>query len=174
VNSALSGIAIPRRRRLAATLSLFASLFVAVGAVAATGGGMPSTVRVFSALALVVAAVLGLISWGVLHSVKVDLAENQLDAAIEDAIAASNGGPPADEGVAGGGGKDIACSCGHDHDPDELHVTDTCARNGGPPANEGVAGGGGGGEDCSHNCDTCVLAAMRPSPTTPRTQRLSH
>jgi hypothetical protein len=146
VNSALSGIPITRRRRLAATLGLFAVLFVAVGAVAATGS-TPTTVRVFSAVSLAVAAALALIAWGVLHSVKIDLAESTLDAAIEDALAAR-------------GGTDIACSCGHDHDPDELHVTDACSHD-------------GNGADCTHNCDTCVLAAMRPSPTTPRAERLS-
>ncbi|MEO8889101.1 MAG: hypothetical protein ABI301_05415 [Jatrophihabitantaceae bacterium] len=147
MNSALSGIPVPRRRQLAATLGLFAVLFLAVGAVATTGGGS-ALVRVFSALALLVAAVLGLIAWGVAHSIKIDQAEMRLDAAIEDTISA-NGGPA------------TLCGCGHDHDPDELHVTDACDHD-------------GRGADCTQNCDTCVLAAMRPSPTRPRTERLSH
>ncbi|MGH8961117.1 MAG: hypothetical protein ACRDWT_07910 [Jatrophihabitantaceae bacterium] len=142
MNSALSGIPIPRRRGLAATLGLFAVLFIAVGAVAATGGG---ALRVFSALALAMALALALIGWGVLHSIRIDTAEARLDAAIEDAI--SSGGP------------ELACGCGHDHDPDELHVTDGCARD-------------GHGADCRHNCDLCLLAALRPSPTTPRSERM--
>ena len=55
----------------------------------------------------------------------------------------------------------ISCGCGHDHDPDELHVTDGgCAHD-------------GRGTDCTHNCDSCVLASLRPSPTTSRSARLA-
>jgi hypothetical protein len=144
VNSALSDIPIPRRRQMAATLGLFAVLFVAVGAVAETDTAT-SSVRAFSIVALVVAVLLGLIAWGVLRSVKLDVAEQRLDAAIEETVAAH-----------GGAGM---CSCGHDHDPDELHVTDACQHD-------------GTGSDCGHSCDSCVLAAMRPSPNRPRSQRL--
>jgi len=147
VNSALSGVPIARRRTAAATLALFAVLFLAVGAVAATGTGT-GVVRAFAAVALLVAVVLGLLAWGVAHSVKLDLAEQRLDAAIEQAVAAH-------------GGTALACGCGHDHDPDELHVTDACAHD-------------GAGETCEHDCETCVLAALRPSPTTTRAERLSH
>lgn len=111
----------------------------------AATGDKGATVRVFSAVALVVAATLALVAWGLLHSVKIDTAESQLDAAIEDAIAA---------------GTDLSCDCGHEHDPNELHVSDTCAHD-------------GSGAKCSHDCDSCVLAAMRPSPTPPRTERLT-
>src|SRR3954452_15075555 len=45
VNSALSTVPIERRRRLAATLGLFAVLFVTVGIVATTGS-TPGVVRV--------------------------------------------------------------------------------------------------------------------------------
>jgi hypothetical protein len=148
VNSPLSGIPIERRRLLAATLGLFAVLFVAVGVVATTGT-TPGVVRVFSAVALSVAVLLGAAAWGITHSVQIDLREQRLDKAIEDAMA-ERGGP--DPG---------ACGCGHDHDADELHVSDeSCAHD-------------GTGTDCTHSCDTCVLASLPPSPTRSRAERLS-
>lgn len=148
MNSALAGIPIERRRHFAATLGLLAVLCVAVGVVASTGR-TPGIVRVFSAVALLVAAFLGLTAWGVAHSVKIDLAEHRLDAAIEGAVASS------------GAGTDLSCGCGHDHDIDEMHVTDaSCAHD-------------GLGTECAHSCDTCVLAALRPSPTRSRAERLA-
>jgi hypothetical protein len=146
VSSTLSAIPVDKRRRLAATVGLFAVLFVAVGVVATTGSS-PGVVRVFSAVSLGVAAVLALAAWGIAYSVKVDLAEQRLDAAI----AASVGELGRDE---------ISCGCGHEHDPDELHVVDAgCEHD-------------GRGVGCTHSCDTCVLATLRPSPTTSRSARL--
>jgi hypothetical protein len=41
-----------------------------------------------------------------------------------------------------------------------MHVTgDACAHD-------------GTGSACSHDCETCVLKALRPSPTTPRADRI--
>jgi hypothetical protein len=146
----LAGIAIERRRRLAATLGLFAALFVTVGVVAATGAGTTPGAIAFSAIALTMAALLGLMAWGVTHSVRLDMAEERLDKAIEEAVAAR-----------GGAAGDLACGCGHDHDADEMHVT------GEPCAHDGT------GLECAHSCDTCVLSALRPSPTRSRAQRLA-
>jgi hypothetical protein len=163
VNSALSGIPIERRRRSAATLGLVAVLFVTVGVVALTGS-TPGVVRVFSAISLAVAAVLALIAWGVAHSVKLDAAEQRLDAAIDAAVQ----GRPA-----------LACGCGHEHDADELHVTDaeqlgvTDAEQLGVTDADACAHDGSGGA-CAHDCDSCTLQALRPSPTTPRAERLPH
>lgn len=135
VSSQLSRVPVRGRRQFAATLLLFATLFVAIGAVAATGGGTAAA-PVFSAIALAIAVLLGLVAWGLLRSVKLDLAEQRLDAAIEQAVAASGG---------------ALCSCGHDHDPDEMHVsTDACAHD-------------GTGSACAHDCETCVVAALRSS-----------
>jgi hypothetical protein len=147
----LADIAIERRRRLAATLGLFAVLFVAVGVVAATGAGtMPSAVGVFSAIALAVALLLGLMAWGVTHSVRLDLAEERLNKAIEEAVAG-----------AGDAVGDLTCGCGHNHDATEMHVSgEACAHD-------------GTGAECTHSCDTCVLASLRPSPTRSRTERLA-
>jgi hypothetical protein len=142
VNSRLSAVPIAGRRRLAATLGLFSVLFIAVGAVAATGTGSAAA-PVFSAVALVIAALLALMAWGIAHSVKLDLAEQRLDRAIEETMSARGAS---------------MCGCGHDHDPDELHVTDACAHD-------------GSGAACAHDCDTCVLAAMRPSPSQTRAER---
>ena len=61
MSSPLSGIPIAKRRRAAATLGLFATLFVAVGAVAATGGGS-SAAPVFTGVAIVIAVLLGMTS----------------------------------------------------------------------------------------------------------------
>jgi hypothetical protein len=146
VSSSLSGIPTARRRRLAATIGLFAMLFVAVGLVATTGT-TAGAVRVFSGVSLAVAIILALTAWGIMHSIKNDLAEQRLDAAIEASIK--------DSGIQ-------TCACGHDHDPTEMHVTDAdrCAHD-------------GSGVGCTHDCQTCVLAAMRPSPTKSRSARLA-
>lgn len=154
VNSSLSGVPIAARRRLAATLGLFAVLFVAVGAVAATGRGTAAA-PAFSAVAIVVAVLLALIAWGVQRSIRLDLAEQRLDAAIEQAVAAR-------------GGDVIACGCGHDHDPSELHVTDAEA----PHEHGASCAHDGSGAACGHDCETCVLAALRPSPSQTRSQRM--
>jgi uncharacterized low-complexity protein len=146
VSSALSGIAVEKRRQVAATLGLFAVLFVAVGVVAETGSA-PTLVRVFAVAAILVALLLGLAAWGVVHSVRADLAAARVDEAIDEVMATA--------------GADLQCGCGAAHDPDELHVSDD------PCTHDGAGG------DCTHSCDTCVLAAMRPSPHVPREQRLN-
>ena len=146
MTSPLSGIAVEKRRRLAATLGLLAMLFLAVGAVSATAtvNAVTTTCIVVS---LGVAVLLALLAWGVLRSVQADVADRRLDAAIEAAMAA--------------GGRSM-CDCGHEHDPDELHFVDgegqhltgsshTCAHD-------------GTGTDCAHSCDTCVLASLRLDP----------
>lgn len=145
VSTPLSSLSVPRRRHVAATLGLFSVLFIAVGAVAATGT-RTTVVTVFVVIAFVIALLLALMAWGVLHSISLDLrtvqaagAGRRIDAAIEQALAEQ-------------GGSAIGCGCGHDHDPDELHVTDDpCSRD-------------GGGHECSQTCDTCVLSRLRAVP----------
>lgn len=155
MTSPLSGIAVAKRRQLAATLGLFAMLFIAVGAVAATGA-TTAPIKAFVVVALLVAVLLGLLAWGVLHSVQLDVADRRLDAVIEAAVRA--------------GGRSM-CDCGVEHDPDEMHFVDGQGQH--------VSGKSfgcahdGQGSDCAHSCDTCVLAAMRPSPNTTRAQRLA-
>jgi hypothetical protein len=141
VASSLSRIPIAKRRQLAATLGLFAVLFIAIAAVAGTG---PATGvnRAFLIVALLVAVLLALTGWGVLQSVKADLDEERLDAAIADAVASR--------------GRSL-CTCGHEHDPNELHVVDeepACAED-------------GLGHGCAHSCETCVLATLRSTPARP-------
>jgi hypothetical protein len=152
VASPLSQIEIEKRRQVAATLGLFAMLFIAIGAVAATG---PATavIRGFVVVALVVAVLLGLMAWGVLRSIKLDRDEARLDAAIEQAVRKS--------------GRNM-CDCGHEHDPDELHFVDGEGTHltGAKCAHDGT------GTDCSHSCETCVLAALRPSPRSTRAERI--
>ena len=146
MTSPLSGIAVEKRRQLAATLGLLAMLFLAVGAVSATATVNAITTACI-VVSLVVAVVLSLMAWGVLRSVRTDAADRRIDAAIEQAMKA--------------GGRSM-CDCGHEHDPDELHFVDgegqhvtgsshTCAHD-------------GTGTDCAHSCDTCVLASLRLDP----------
>jgi hypothetical protein len=155
VASTLSRIPLDRRRRLAATVALFASLFVAVGAVATTGpadGG----VRAFAALAFVAATFLALTAWGLVRSVRLDAAERRLDDAIAKSVAAS--------GVASGVG---SCGCGHDHDANELHVQGATAA----AHTATFCEQDGRGVSCSHSCEVCVLSTMRPSPDATRAAR---
>src|SRR4051812_19569796 len=152
MSSPLAGIPTERRRRAAATVGLFAMLFLTIGTVAATGRSSEAA-PVFAAVAIVIAVLLGLIAWGIVRSVRADLAEQRLDAAIEATLA----GRPEFASL---------CSCGHDHDPSVLHVTDAdepeaCAHD-------------GGGAACAHDCSSCVLTALRPSPSRTRAERLAH
>jgi hypothetical protein len=151
VTSPLSGIALAKRRQFAATLGLFATLFIAVGAVAATGA-TSAAIKAFVIIALLIAFVLGMVALGVLRSIRLDLAEQRLDAAIADVVQARGGS---------------MCSCGHDHDPTEMHVVrDDHAQH----VNGDACAHDGSGADCSHSCDTCVLAALRPPPAARRPQ----
>lgn len=143
MSSSLSGIPAQKRRQLAATLGLFSVLFIAVAAVAETGVDT-GVIRAFVIVALLVAVLLALLAWGVAHSIKADLVDADLDAAIEQAIRARGGS---------------MCDCGHDHDPTELHVTDDpCEQD-------------GAGVECTHSCPTCVLATMRPASPRPSPRR---
>jgi hypothetical protein len=159
VSSTLSAISIERRRRLAATLGLFSVLCVTIGIVATTGSA-PGLVRVFAVISITFAVVLGLMGWGVSHSVRAELAERRLEAAIDSAI---------DE-ISAKRGSPLACGCGHDHDPTEMHVSDAGAQRPSPGKHARHAAGcehDGSGNDCAHNCDTCVmrevLASLRDS-----------
>jgi hypothetical protein len=131
VTSRLSAVPFGARRRLAATLGGVAALFAAIGAAALTGAGPVSVV--FAVLGFVFAGLLALTAWGAWRSVTIDAADQDLDRVLEAAVAASGAS---------------MCSCGHEHDPSELHVTDACAHD-------------GSGAACAHDCDTCVLAALR-------------
>ena len=133
MSSSLSAIPIAKRRHLAAVLGLFSTLFVTIGLVAWLGR-VSTAIVVFSSVALVTALVLGAMAWGVIASVKNDLAEARLDRAIEAGVTASGG---------------TMCDCGHDHDPNEMHVT------GAPCAHDGS------GDACAHDCDSCALQALR-------------
>jgi hypothetical protein len=144
VTSPLSGIAPEKRRQLAATLGLFAMLFVAVGAVAATGA-TTALMKTFVVIALLVALVLALVAWGVLRSLRLDLADQRVDAAIAAAIRAN--------------GRQI-CDCGHEHDPDELHFVDGEGQHLTGSSTPACAHDGTG-DDCAHSCESCVLAALR-------------
>jgi hypothetical protein len=136
VPSRLSTVPARSRRHIAAVLASFAALFTAVGTVAATQAGT-ALLQAFVAVTLLVALLLALLAWGFAYSVKVDAAESSVDDAIEQVLAERPGS---------------LCSCGHEHDPTELHFTDAECRHDGT------------GTDCSRECETCVLAAMRPSP----------
>ncbi len=142
VNTALTAIPIRQRRRVAAVLGGFAVLFLAVGAVTATDASSAGLVAI-AVVAFLVGLTLALVAWGVHASVRRDGAERRLDAALEAALAAN--------------GRTFTCDCGHDHDPDELHVVDEPAAATAEPA----CAHDGSGVECAHSCDTCVLAAQR-------------
>lgn len=151
--SPLSAIAPAKRKQLAATLGLFAMLFLAVGAVAATGA-RTTTLKVFVVVAFVFAVLLALAGWGVANSVRIDRAaegERELDDAIAEAMSAHGG-----------------YGCGHDHDPSELHFVDgdpeghDAHHAHGPSAD--ACDHDGRGHECTHSCDTCVLTALRSTP----------
>jgi hypothetical protein len=130
MTSSVSRLPFSARRKVAMAFALFCVLFLAIGAVASTGRGEASA-PVFAVIAFVVAAVLGLVAWGLHRSIRLERAEASMDAAIQDTLARS--------------GRGRLCDCGHDHDPTELHITDAeCSHDG-----SGVA--------CAHDCDTCVL-----------------
>ena len=145
VASSLSRVPVEKRKQLAATLGLFSVLCVAVAAVSATGPDSVS-IRVFMTVGLVAGVVLALMAWGVANSIRLDKAEAEVDAAIEAAV----GG----HGPHGAHGQ--LCGCGHQHDPDELHITDA------EPEPSASCAADGHGHDCTHSCDTCVLAAHAP------------
>lgn len=128
-------------------------LFIAIGAVATTGA-TTALIKGFVVVALLIAVLLGLMAWGVLHSIKLDLNDRAVDAAIVEAMQAA--------------GRSM-CGCGHEHDPDELHFVDGEGQHltGAKCAHDGT------GVDCSHSCNTCVLAAMRPSPSQTRADRMN-
>lgn len=148
MTSPLSGIPLAKRRQLAATLGLFAMLFIAVGAVTATGA-TTAVIKACVIIALVVAVLLALMAWGVLRSVRLDAAAQQLNAVVHDAVQNAGG---------------LLCGCGHDHDADELHAVDEPGQDitGMRQSSAGDAcAHDGTGLACSHSCDTCVLAASR-------------
>lgn len=145
MSSQLSRVPIRGRRRLVATLLLFAALFLAIAAVAAVGSGT-SGAPVFCAIALIVGVLLALVAWGVQRSVRIDTADRALTEAVEETLRA--------------GGYQNMCGCGVEHDPTELHLvgdqpgqsTDACAHD-------------GSGAACAHDCQTCVLAGLRAQPS---------
>lgn len=149
MSSSLAGIPVHKRRQIAGTLGLFAALFIAVGAVAVTGTSS-ALLTVIVVIAFVVGAVLAVLCWGVAASITDDVADRQLDAAVEAALAAA---PPTVR-------RQFSCGCGQEHDPDEMHVVDAE-----PPAVTDVCAHDGAGVACTHSCDTCALARLRPSPT---------
>ncbi len=133
VTTALSALPAATRRRGALGLFGFAALFAIVGVLSLFGGHV--VLLVLGIAILVMALTLALAGWGMWRSIRVDASEKELDRAIEYAMAAHGG----------------MCDCGHEHDPEELHVTDACAHD-------------GTGAVCAHDCQTCVLAALRDSP----------
>ena len=126
MSSSLSSVPVERRRHGAAIAALIAALLAAMGILPWVGVAS-APVRVFSVVALVAAVLVALVGWGLLASAGADRAEARLDAAIVSTVAEAGG----------------TCSCGHEHDPDEMHIAD------GTPCPTG--------ETCTHDCGTCLL-----------------
>jgi len=154
VTSPLSSVPVARRRRAVWTLGAFALLLAAVGAVATTGRTSAATIT-FAVIGFGAAVLVGLIAWGIAHSITLDESDAMLEAVLTDAISTAG----------------MTCSCGHEHDPDELHFVDGNGGVEGENAHAQHVTGrrapacehDGAGEACSHDCDTCVLASLRPS-----------
>ena len=144
VTAPLSAVPSAKRRQLAAVLGLFAVLFCAVGAVALVGQG-GAVVAVLAAAAFALGLMNGLAAAGLLRSLRLD-ARQQADAEIDASIDAA-----INEALAKHGYQSM-CTCGHEHDPTELHIVDAepCAHD-------------GFGAACAHDCEACVLTALRPS-----------
>jgi hypothetical protein len=111
-----------------------------VSAILVVAGTLPWTahtavlVRVLAIAVFAAGVLIGLVAWGLHHSIALDrrhAAEAEFDAALIEAA-----------GPAG------ACGCGHAHDPEELHIVDACEHD-------------GDGERCERNCESCVLATLR-------------
>jgi hypothetical protein len=134
VSASLSTIPVATRRRAAVGLAGFALLSTVVGVLAIVDGH-PALVTV-GVLALLAAAVIILAAWGMWQSVRLDVAGVRLDAAVVGVLAEH--------------GDSLTCGCGHQHDPNELHV-----RTGTECAQDGT------GTMCARTCQTCVLAARR-------------
>jgi hypothetical protein len=132
--STLSRVPLAARRKMALMLGLFCALFLAIGGVSLTGQGQAAEFF-FASLAFVLAAALGFFAWGLYRSVQIDQAELALDAAVQETLVRA--GRPGQ-----------LCDCGHDHDPNELHVTDAeCSHD-------------GTGTACAHDCQTCVMRGL--------------
>jgi hypothetical protein len=127
-------IPVATRRRAVVGLGGFALLSTVVGVLALLDGH--AALVIVGALALLAAAMIALAAWGMWHSVRLDAAAALLDTAVAGVLAEHD--------------DSLTCGCGHQHDPNELHVhTGTeCAQD-------------GTGTTCSHSCQTCVLAARR-------------
>ncbi len=151
MSAALSSIPARKRQQLAGMLAGFAALFVAIGLVAATNASS-AALKIIVVIAFVIGVLLGLLAWGVVASVRHDRGEQRISAALDAALAAS-----------GKSLRDLTCGCGHEHDPDELHVVD---EDGSP-----ACAHDGAGTDCAHTCETCVVAQLRPLPTATRAER---
>ncbi|HEY3738122.1 MAG TPA: hypothetical protein VGL26_11845 [Jatrophihabitans sp.] len=109
--SQLASIAPATRRRAAAVVGVFAALFAVVG-VLSWARDANAAVRVIGTIVLVAAAVLALIAWGLLNSIRVDRLSDELDAELAEAIAHH----------------DATCGCGQTHDMTEM--TTVCAHDG--------------------------------------------
>jgi ABC-type nickel/cobalt efflux system permease component RcnA len=134
VSSSLSTIPVATRRAGAVGLAGFALLSTVVGVLAIIDGH--AALVTVGALAVLAAAVIALAAWGMWQSVRLDVATARLDTAVAGVLADHRDALP--------------CGCGHDHDPEEMHVQTgvDCAQD-------------GAGTACSHTCQTCVLTAHR-------------
>jgi hypothetical protein len=129
-SAGLSALPPAARRRGALGLGGFAVLAAVVGVLCLLAGEV--VLLVIGVLALLVAVGAALAAGGMWYSVRLEQSAADVDRAVTDALAEH---PRA-----------LQCDCGHEHDPDELHVTDAepCAAD-------------GGGAACAHDCATCLF-----------------
>ena len=143
MSSALSSVP-ETQRRTSAYVSGGMAVLMAVIAVLPWLTDAPAAVRLFAVVAAFAAVLLGLVSWGLLHSLRSDAAEADLDATLSSAASAAGFG---------------CTGCGHDHDLDEMTVTDHDADDAASRPQESAAAGCGASEAaCAHDCAACVLS----------------
>lgn len=125
MSSQLSSVPIERRRQAAAACGLLTALLLAVGIVPWVADA-PGSIRALSTMALVAAGAAGLVAWGLVASIRADVAERRVDAAIAEVVT-----------EAAATGALTGFDCGHDHDPDEMTVCPSVGT-------------------CTHDCATCL------------------
>jgi hypothetical protein len=148
MSSSLALVPVPQRRKVGVVTGGFALLLTFTGVLPWTTAA-DASVRLLSIVALLAGVFLALVSWGMFRSASLEASDRAFDEAVTTVIANA----------------DIACSCGHEHDPDHLEFADEpadgCAQVVHRTGSSNEPHTCGGTEHCSGAespaCATCVL-----------------
>ncbi|MEP6598094.1 MAG: hypothetical protein ABJB98_01455 [Actinomycetota bacterium] len=108
MNSSLSQLSLTGRRRAALAAAVLAALSGLAGVLPWTSRS-PGVLRALSVVVLLIAGASALVGWGLARSVRLDYAEAHFDEAVRAGVSSADA---------------AQCGCAHEHDPDELHITD--------------------------------------------------